>query len=347
MKTLNVEILAPGEWSGSVGGKVIITDKTIDDIVASFTALKEFIDVPLKFGHNKKQQMTDGLPAIGWIDSVWKNEAGKLMAKFTNLPKIVSEAFSKKLYRNVSIEALFDVKHKGEKYGTVLTAVALLGADMPAVNTLSDLQTYMSAGDELQFDSRSEFSTMSGSINEDEEDNDMTELEKALAEVERLKGINSAQGTALELSAKSGVDQTSEITKLKAEAELRTKETAKVEFGRRTEAVKADLEDLVKSKTITPAKRDELVKDFTEDTAGNIEFAVASFKDMAPAPNDKKASVKGGDPKSEDGEPDELLDRKATKLSAESNLSYEDAVTSILESEPELARDYLDQLEEA
>lgn len=343
MKTLDVEILAPGKWSGVVGGTVNITHANLADIVTSFSALKELIDVPLKFGHNKEQKMTDGQPSIGWVDSVWINDAGKLMAKFVNLPTIVANAFKNKLYRNVSIEAIFDVEHKGNKYGTVLTAVALLGADMPAVNTLSDLQTYMSAGDDIQFSSRLELSVKNGSIKI--EDNDMTELEKALAEVERLKALNLAQGTAISLAATADVEKDTEIATLKASAKATVEASAKVEFSRREDVVKTDLEALVKAEVITPAKRDELVTKFSVDTADSVELAVGMLKEMKPASKDKDSSVKDKDKNmNEDGqEPDEIVHKRATVLSAKNNISFGAAVDAVLAEDPKLARDYVDQ----
>ena len=238
-----------------------------------------------------------------------------------------------------------DVEHKGTKYGTILEAVALLGADVPAVNTLSDLQTYMGAERELEFSSRVEFSTIRGTI--DKEDINMNELEKALARIAELEATAKAQSEAITLSAKSDVEKDTQIAELKA-ADAKTKEdAAKVEFSRRAETVTSDLEALVKAKVITPAKRDELIKEFTADTAAMVEFTVKTFKDLAPADKKENGNVsnEGGDLKSEGGEPDEILHRKALNFSAEHRVPYRDAVNSVMDADPKLAREYLDQME--
>ena len=59
------------------------------------------------------------------------------MATFADMPDIVFEAISKKRYRKVSIELDKDATHKGETFKWILSGVALLGAVLPAVNTLA------------------------------------------------------------------------------------------------------------------------------------------------------------------------------------------------------------------
>lgn len=143
-KSLNVEIFAPGTWNGF---PFSVAD--MRGMVEAFKALKDNIQVPLKFGHNDEQPMTDGQPALGWVADVWLEEKGKdgkpkLMAKFIDMPKVVIDAIKKRLFKNVSVELAFDATHKGKVYDYALTGVALLGADLPAVNTLADLQAFMS-----------------------------------------------------------------------------------------------------------------------------------------------------------------------------------------------------------
>lgn len=340
MKKLEVEILAPGKWNG-----IPFDRARMEEVVTNFTTFKELVQVYLKLGHNKEQKMTDGQPALGWVEALHINEAGKLVATFVDLPSIVYNALKKKLYRNVSIEALLDVQHKGEKYGTVLTAVALLGADMPAVNTLSDLQTYMSAGNELEFSARLELSAINGTLYK--EDNEMTELEKALAEVERLKAVNEAQSEAIQLSATSATKSEAEIAQLRAAADKALKDAETAAFSARTDTVKADLESLVKAKVITPAKRDELTREFTAETADKVEFAISMFKELKPAGKKEEPSAMNGDGNENLGDtPDKVLHAKASALSTAQGISYSAAVTSIMESDPKLGREYIDQMGE-
>jgi hypothetical protein len=128
------EIFQTGTWNG-----LTFTDTDLDAIVSAFSALQQEAQVPLKFGHNADQEITDGQPAIGWVERVWK-QGNKLLADFSSVPTVVFEAINKKLYKKVSIELLRNFKRNGASFPWVLDAVALLGADKPAVRDLKDLQ---------------------------------------------------------------------------------------------------------------------------------------------------------------------------------------------------------------
>ena len=95
--------------------------------------------VPLKFGHNPDQPFTDGQPALGWVARLWR-EGAVLFGDLTSMPRTVYEAIKDGLYKFVSVELLRDVAYDGKEFPWVLSAVALLGADIPAVRGLKDLQ---------------------------------------------------------------------------------------------------------------------------------------------------------------------------------------------------------------
>jgi len=143
------EIFATGKWNG-----LDFTDDDLDKIVQSF----EFFDlsgrIPLKFGHNSEQPLTDGQPALGWVDRIWR-EGSKLLADFRDVPRVVYDAIKSGRYKHVSVELLRDVTAGNRTVPLVLDAVALLGADLPAVGTLKDLQTLTMSG--LREQSREHF----------------------------------------------------------------------------------------------------------------------------------------------------------------------------------------------
>lgn len=134
-KLTGVEIFKAGRHNG-----LDFSDADLDGIVAAFDSLKDRTRVPLKFGHNGEQLITDGQPAIGWVERIWK-DGSKLLSDFVGVPSVVFDAIKRGLYRNVSIELLKDVGLDGDPVRPwVLDAVALLGADTPAVRGLKDLQ---------------------------------------------------------------------------------------------------------------------------------------------------------------------------------------------------------------
>lgn len=151
-KSINgAEIFAAGEWNG-----LTFSEKDLDGIVASFNAMNLTGRVPLKFGHNGADAR-DGAPALGWVNRIYR-EGSKLFADMSSLPDVVYEAIKQGMYKFVSVELLKDVPANTRNIPWVLDAVALLGADQPAVGILKDLQALtMSRGTGLQGKSRAMF----------------------------------------------------------------------------------------------------------------------------------------------------------------------------------------------
>jgi hypothetical protein len=133
-KLLGAEIFSTGTHNS-----LDFSDSDLDAIVTAFDTLGSAARVPLKFGHNDVQPLTDGQPALGWVQRVWK-DGSKLLADFVDVPTVVFDAIKKGLYKNVSVELLQNFNRNGTSFPWVLDAVALLGADKPAVRDLKDLQ---------------------------------------------------------------------------------------------------------------------------------------------------------------------------------------------------------------
>lgn len=132
---LELEIFSTGKWNGAD-----YSDGDLDNMVENFNILGSKVKAPLKIGHNDKQELvkSDGMPAIGWVQEL-KRQGNKLIAKVTDIPKKVYELISRKAYRRVSSEIIWNFRDAGNIYKRVLCGVALLGADMPAVSNLSDI----------------------------------------------------------------------------------------------------------------------------------------------------------------------------------------------------------------
>jgi hypothetical protein len=136
MATLQgVEIFQSGIWNGRQFG-----EGDLDGIVKSFDVLGLGGRIPLKLGHNAEHPLTDGQPALGWVERIWR-EGKTLMADFRDVPSVIYDAIKRGLYKFVSVELLRDVQADTRTIPLVLDAVALLGSDVPAVGTLRDLQS--------------------------------------------------------------------------------------------------------------------------------------------------------------------------------------------------------------
>lgn len=137
-----VEILAVGKWHGNKEAN--ITTKALDDFVSAFDELttnKELnYEPPVKLGHAESQKLLqgDGYPAAGWISSL-KKVGTKLVADFKGVPKKLAEIINAGGYKKASAEFYQDYEIGGKKYPWVLKAVALLGADIPAVKSIADI----------------------------------------------------------------------------------------------------------------------------------------------------------------------------------------------------------------
>lgn len=138
-----------GTWD-AMTGRVTFTEDDLGDIVRSFDLLELAGRVPLKFGHNDEQPATDGQPALGWVSRVYM-QGRKLLGDFSDLPKVVYDLIKAGRYKFVSVELLGNVKAANRLIRWVLDAVALLGADQPAIGSLKDLQSLtMARGSGLQ-----------------------------------------------------------------------------------------------------------------------------------------------------------------------------------------------------
>jgi len=133
------------------------TVKDMDDMVSAFKALSGRVDPPVKIGHtsdefNKalalkmgiepeliKGEAGNGIMAFGWVDNL--RVSGDVMyADLTDVPEPIADLIESKSYKKVSAEIMFDYQDKGKTYPKVLTGLALLGAELPAVKE-SGLET--------------------------------------------------------------------------------------------------------------------------------------------------------------------------------------------------------------
>jgi|GEM_PF-6319134 len=327
---MKMELLREGIWNG-----IKITREIMDQMVANFEHFKDILRVPLKLGHNKQQPLTDGMPALGELSKIWIDENGTMIGEATGMPDIVSKAIKGKLYRDVSIEASFDVTHKGTDYGAVLTGLALLGADLPAVNTLSDLQAYLSKENGFAF-SRS----ISFSMQEDKNMNE-EELRSQLAE------LNAQFATFKAEKATSDAQKDAEMAKLTQENADLLQAQKTVKFTAEKKELEDSMEDLVTGEVITPAQRDAFAAQIKDDaTLASVKMSVDVLSTGKPDKGKKKGAEGMVDNKDDldlkGKNPDEVIHAKTLQLKAKNNCSYQEANDVVMLENPGLAREYAD-----
>lgn len=131
-----VELIRVGTWQPSSGGTWIVTPDCLTDAVAAHRAA--IIRRPVvKLGH---RPIGDASPALGHVDNLRVADAGSvLVGDLVGVPAKLADLIPL-AYPDRSVEALLDYHAPdGRVYRVVLTAVALLGSDLPAVLSLRSL----------------------------------------------------------------------------------------------------------------------------------------------------------------------------------------------------------------
>lgn len=124
-----VEIFRVGKWNGD--------DYSAGDLAAMADAFHQVgFSPPLKLGHTS----TDGDRAYGWVRSL-RLSGEKLVADLCDVPASLYRVIRERGYDAVSAEIFWNLERNGKKFARVLKAVALLGAEPPAVSDLAPLRS--------------------------------------------------------------------------------------------------------------------------------------------------------------------------------------------------------------
>lgn len=221
----DVEIFRTGVWNGD---RYNVAD--LDDMVGNFG--KVGFTPPIKLGHAE----ASGAPAHGWIRAL-RRIGDKLVADFHDLPKAVFKQIKRKQFGPVSSEIFWNLRRDGKVFKRVLKAVALLGAEIPAVSGLKPLHAAF-VGDA---DSTHLYSL-------DREDLAMAKTEdKTIGVIQKdddvLKLLQAEnQGLKQKLSEMSREDSKEELKKLQDDLKARDERIAKIEEARRLESVDRTVE---------------------------------------------------------------------------------------------------------
>lgn len=130
-----VEIFSEGTWNGEK-----YTNEDLKEMIRAHDDTSPGLRPFMKLGHDRDQKLlqTDGLPAAGWIGKLYI-QGQKLMADFVDIPDKIYQLLKNRAYKKVSSEIYWDIEINGKTYKRFLSAVSLLGSDMPAVSTLDDI----------------------------------------------------------------------------------------------------------------------------------------------------------------------------------------------------------------
>ncbi|MDR7537437.1 MAG: hypothetical protein QN183_13860 [Armatimonadota bacterium] len=127
-------VFRAGTWNGDT--------YTVDDLRAMADAFTRVgFTPPLKLGHVDDP----GAPAVGWVVGL-RVDGDRLLADVADVDPQVCQALREHKYGPASAEVYWDLERDGVVYPRVLGAVALLGANIPAVSGLPHARPAMTVG---------------------------------------------------------------------------------------------------------------------------------------------------------------------------------------------------------
>ncbi|HEY5132116.1 MAG TPA: hypothetical protein VII85_00365 [Candidatus Krumholzibacteriaceae bacterium] len=155
-KVEGIPIFEAGVWKG---GKLNYPMERLQQIVESYAELKGRIVPYIFLGHGPDgTQKHTGQPNVGRLENV-RLQGNRIVADLAALPKQIYEMLKRGAYNRWSVEIAKDWLDtlKGKTHERLLTGMALLGTEQPAVNTLpvgiADYSAlYYSENLDIQFD---------------------------------------------------------------------------------------------------------------------------------------------------------------------------------------------------
>jgi hypothetical protein len=302
------EIFRTGTWNGRK-----FTRQDLDDIVSA--ASEVGYRPPLKLGHAEKS----GDPAYGWVENI-KRVGNRLIADFVDIPDELAAAIKERRFDNVSSEIFFNLR-RGVEDGTTklfrraLKAVAILGAETPAVSNLKPLSAFNHAfdADELftetpEKESLVEIETLKTQI---------AQLQQHLAERDDKLRTYAAKEAAMQAQMRGQkIKQKADQLKLPA---FKAHITALY-------SLLADKEEVVKfgeGEVSGEKVLDDLIAHLNKQTSGLLTPQAHLTHEKPPIDN-----------------PGDEVNRRAEALAAKENVDYFTAVRKVLCADADLAQAY-------
>ena len=330
--TIDAEIFSVGEWNGER-----FSHEDLAEIASNFERLRGVVQPPLKFGHDESQTLLgqqDGDPALGWVQGL-RVVGDRLVATFAGMPSVVLEAIRKGRYRRVSAELYFNVRQGGQVLGKALKAVALLGADLPAVTNLRDLTAFLHAADgkSLQTGEARVF-TM--------DRHDSPAKERCMPTTPDIEELQT------ELQELRAYREQQEQRKHQELARRRTQA-----FQQARDNVATFCEEQVLQGRLTPHLRDRLLRELEQQVhsfseGGGLRVSIGWLRDFIasqPVVLPQAEAAHAGQPPGDatpGGDPSRDLAQRAAQRMVEMNLTYTQAAEYVLKTDPVLARAYRD-----
>jgi len=354
----DVEVFGKGTWKG-----VKITDKDIDDIVNNTNEIIDKLKPKVKLGHGDKQELLrkTGLPAGGWITKL-KRAGDKILVDIKEVPKVLYQLIKNGAYKRISSEILagYTEPSTKKKYNKVLSAIAFLGADLPAVTNLKDIAALYDVNDKADIILYPELKDIKNKIRK-EVYIAMADKKVMITEMDGKKFVSVVDYEQIEKDkkladekVKAGEDYKSKFEAEEKKAKEAESKLAKTDKEKREAEIKTfvdshcsdtDMRFLPSQKeilvTLIGSTSDEKVIKFTADgieTDLSQRELLEKFINLQPNFSDSIFTElsKGGEEEEEGGEKLTPKEKKVQKyIDEHKGVSYRDAVLAVLDSTEE------------
>jgi len=345
----NVEILSTGVWNG-----VNFTKNDLSEIISNFEnkVLEPFINLDHNDKFTDKVKENLKVLSLGFVSSL-RQMGDKLVADFKQVPKKVAELIEAGLLKKRSIEIFhkgFNVN--GKKYNNVLRAVSFFGADVPAVNNLSDdfevmlqshymttkaeenlliLDKYHKKENTMEITDKEYQELLSFKQKSITSDVELSSYKTKVANLEKDKNDLTDKVTSLEKEKNDNAQKVKDLEKFKEDAE----KEAQKKLGEEAEKF---VTDAIKEGKILPASKEMYIEDYKEkskdekklklfkddiSSRGKI-INLGEFKDES-----GKINLNKIDPKNE-----EQIEEAIKHLMDKENMSWEKAAEKVGYLEP-------------
>jgi cation transport regulator ChaB len=352
----DVEVFATGKWNGHE-----ITDQDLDDIVNNTNEIINKLKPMVKLGHDDKQRLLQntGLPAGGWITKL-KKVGDKILVNIKEVPKVLYQLIQNGAYKRISSEILNDYTEPSTKktYKKVLSAIAFLGGDLPAVTNLKDIAALFDSGEKANIiiyekvensknnKKRKEIFIMPNGIKVTEVDGkkfvaveDYEKLEQDKETVDQEKKAAEEYKAKFEAEQKKAKEKEDELAKITAE-----KRATEIKTFVESNCSESTMHFLPKQKEVLMAlmesTSDEKKIKFTEDRK-EVELSqrelLGKFIELQPNFSDSIFAELSKDGEEEEGEDKLSLEEKEVQkyMAEHKDVKYRDAVLAVLDSTEE------------
>jgi len=354
-----VEIFSAGTWNGDT-----FTTKDLDNMVQAFKDTAKTVRPFLKLGHSDEQKLleAEGLPAAGWIGNIYR-KGEKLIADFIDIPTKIFELIENKSYRNVSSEIYFDISIKDQKYSRLLSAVALLGAETPAVMNLSDILDRFGLKDyaslktfaEKQKDVTIKTYSIENKVKNKQGEPIMSKTEQEIALELKLEALQTQLDETTVNSEQFKTDleaKTTELEKSNTDKDAALKQVFETEKAKKEIELEKQVDTLVNEKLISKSMKPyalALLKNEVDEKTKKYSFKKAD-KDEKPVELDRFELIKefttlaktisdvNFDESSDEGEKVISNEDAVEKYSIDNKVSYSEAYRMVNEGKLKMAK---------